>query len=101
MALVRQAGWNQTAFDWMRFLRAQPDGCFAATAGDQLVGTVTTIVYDRHPAVAEADAHLAWIGMLIVDAESSRAGSGQRLLVRAPEFLDSLGDLVRQTRRHA
>ena len=58
MALVHQVGWNQTAPDWERFLRAQPDGCFAASIGDELAGTVTTIVYDRR---------LAWIGMMLVE----------------------------------
>jgi GNAT superfamily N-acetyltransferase len=82
MALVRQSGWNQTAADWQRFLRAQPDGCFAASIGDELVGTVTTIVYDRR---------LAWIGMMLVDAGHQGQGIGHRLLACAGDFLDRLG----------
>ena len=116
MALVRQVGWNQTAADWMRFLRAQPDGCFAASAGDQLVGTVTTIIYElgdaRAPDLAEAPPHrstlasiapgigavircrpftrsrLAWIVMLIVDTAHRGRGLGPRLLERAVDYLD-------------
>jgi len=82
MALVHQVGWNQTAPDWERFLRAQPDGCFAASIGDELVGTVTTIVYDRR---------LAWIGMMLVDAGHRGQGLGQRLFARALGFLDRSG----------
>ena len=79
MTLVRQAGWNQTAADWERFLRAQPDGCFAACIGDQLVGTVTTIIYDGR---------LAWLGMMLVDVGHRGQGHGQQLLVRALDVLD-------------
>jgi GNAT superfamily N-acetyltransferase len=79
MALVHQAGWNQTAADWDYFLRTQPDGCFAACVGDQLVGTVTTIVYDRR---------LAWLGMMLVDAGHRGLGYGQQLLACALDFLD-------------
>jgi GNAT superfamily N-acetyltransferase len=82
MALVHQVGWNQTAADWERLLRAQPDGCFVASVGDELVGTVTTIVYDRR---------LAWIGMMVVAVGYRGQGFGQRLLARALEFLDRSG----------
>jgi GNAT superfamily N-acetyltransferase len=107
MALVRQVGWNQTPSDWMRFLRVQPDGCFAATADGRLVGSVTTIVYELGDDSAHGARHrlptasidqrviqsssLAWIGMLIVDAAHRGAGLGSRLLVRALEFLDRMG----------
>lgn len=78
-ALVHQAGWNQTAADWARFIRAQPEGCFAAFIGDQLVGTVTTIIYDQR---------LAWLGMMLVDAGHRGQGVGRQLLARALDRLD-------------
>jgi GNAT superfamily N-acetyltransferase len=98
MALVRQAGWNQTPSDWTRFLRAQPNGCFAATVDGRLVGSVTTIVYEpagepvpQGKRRAVTPASLAWVGMLLVDVPHRGAGIGTLLLVRALEFLDRLG----------
>ena len=32
-ALSAAEGWNQSADDWRRLLRLEPDGCFAARAG--------------------------------------------------------------------
>ncbi len=60
--------------------------------GDQLVGTVTTIIYDRR---------LAWIGMMLVDAGHRGQGHGQRSLPAALDFLDRSARLVRQARRDA
>jgi GNAT superfamily N-acetyltransferase len=87
MALVRQVGWNQTAPDWMRFLRAQPDGCFGASVDGRLIASITTIIYEAAEA-PPARRRLAWIGMLIVDAAHRGQGLGPRLLVRALDYLD-------------
>ena len=54
--LLRQkAGWNQTHADWLRTIRYEPRGCFAAVRGDEIVGTVTTTTYGTA---------LGWIGMM-------------------------------------
>jgi GNAT superfamily N-acetyltransferase len=82
MDFVRQAQWNQTPADWRRFLAATPDGCFAACSGADVVGTVTTIIYDRR---------LAWIGMMLVDERHRGQGIGRQLFSHALEYLDSRG----------
>jgi len=82
MRLVDDAGWNQTSADWSRFLDAGSEGCLAATCGDAVVGTTTSIVYDGR---------LAWIGMVLVDASYRRQGIGTALLRRALRYLDEQG----------
>src|SRR5690349_11477495 len=82
MSFVRQVHWNQTPADWRRFLTASPGGCFAACIGIDVVGTVTTIVYNPR---------LAWIGMMLVDEHHRRQGIGRQLLHRALDHLDSRG----------
>jgi GNAT superfamily N-acetyltransferase len=65
------AGWNQTFADWQRLISHDPDGCFAATVNDQVVGTATTTSYGTD---------LAWIGMVLVHPEQRRHGIGKALL---------------------
>lgn len=57
MRLKAAAEWNQTEADWRLFLDLNPDGCYVALHGSEVVGTVTTIDYGD----------LAWIAMLLVD----------------------------------
>lgn len=80
MQLVAAAGWNQTSDDWGRVIDFQPEGCFKAVIDDRLVGTVTTISYQRE---------LAWIGMMLVDEAQRRQGIGSRLMQKAIEALRS------------
>jgi GNAT superfamily N-acetyltransferase len=82
MELVDVAGWNQTPADWERFLRASPDGCFAAEVGGAVVGTATTIIYEGR---------VAWISMVLVFPDYRGRGIGTRLLVKTIEHLDALG----------
>lgn len=82
MRLKDLAGWNQTTFDWERFLGASPDGCFVAELESCVCGSVTTIIYG---------ALLAWIGMVLVDPEYRGQGIGTRLLERAIKHLDDSG----------
>jgi ribosomal protein S18 acetylase RimI-like enzyme len=82
MRLKEAAGWNQTEEDWRRLLRLEPRGCFAATAGGQLVGTTTTTAYGRE---------LAWVGMVLVDPEFRRRGIASRLMRAALAHLDGEG----------
>ena len=74
MDLKNAAGWNQTEADWRRFLTVYPDGCFAATYGELLVGTVVTAQYG---------AECAWISMMLVRPEFRRRGIGRRLMEQA------------------
>ena len=68
---VQQAGWNQLRVDWLRVLRYEPNGCFAAFSGERLIGTVTTTTYGTD---------LAWIGMMLVHAEFRRRGIATALM---------------------
>jgi predicted N-acetyltransferase YhbS len=80
--LRRLAGWNQTRDDWRRWLGLEPEGCFVAVEGAQVVGTVTTVTYGQA---------LAWIGMMLVHPEHRRRGIGTRLMKRALELLHGRG----------
>ena len=79
LELCRENGWNQLHQDWMRILRYQPDGCFAAFSKGKLLGTVTSTSYRTQ---------LAWIGMMLVHSEYRRSGIGQRLIETCLEFLE-------------
>lgn len=73
------AGWNQTADDWKRFMRASPQGCFVAEVDGEIRGTVTTISFEHR---------FAWVGMVLVDPEYRGRGMGTRLLETAINYLD-------------
>ena len=77
--LSEQAGWNQTASDWRRFIEIQSDGCFVAEQGGQPVGTVTTCVFDQ----------VGWIGMLLIEPSARRQGVGRALMNRSIQYLES------------
>jgi len=74
--------WNQTESDWRRLLRLQPNGCFCATIGGNVVATTTTTTYGRE---------LAWIGMVLVDPECRRLGIATTLMHAALEYLNKAG----------
>jgi predicted N-acetyltransferase YhbS len=76
--LRRLAGWNQTLEDWARLLSLEPEGCFLASNGGQVVGTVTITCYGRA---------LAWIGMMLVHPDRRRQGVGTRLMTTALDYL--------------
>src|SRR4051812_15056202 len=78
--LNRNAGWNQTAADWERFLHASPDGCFVVECDGQVCGTVATILFGHC---------FAWIGMVLVDAAHRGKGIGTRLLHAAIDYLEA------------
>lgn len=80
LRLSQLAGWNQTRVDWEAFLSLRPNGCFAAEHDGKVVGTVTTIDYA---------ARLSWIGMLLVDPDARRQGTGTRLLQEAMHSLET------------
>jgi len=81
LALCRASGWNQTAADWGLLLEVGGDGCRVAVMGNRVVGTATAVDYE---------ARFAWIGMVLVDANSRGRGIGSALMRDA---LDRLGDV--------
>jgi len=70
LRLSRQAGWNQTESDWLRFIALEPTGCFVAELNECAVGTATTCVFGP----------VAWIAMVLVDVNARRQGVGTELL---------------------
>ncbi len=79
--LRRLIGWNQTREDWRAVLDLEPQGCYVALKGSQLVGTVTTTTYGRN---------LGWIGMMLVHPEHRRQGIAARLMNEAVAYLRAL-----------
>ena len=80
--LREQAGWNQSEDDWHRLLTWEPDGCFVGELDGAVVATATVTTYG--PA-------LAWIGMVLVDADHRRRGVGRALFEHAMAVLDRRG----------
>lgn len=80
LSLCRMIGWNQLARDWELFLRASPDDCRVAIKDDKVVGTVTTIKYQKA---------FCWIGMVLVNPECQKQGIGKQLLKEALDILKS------------
>lgn len=78
LRLSRQAGWNQTESDWLRFMDMEPDGCFVAELNGCPVGTTTTCIFEN----------VAWIAMVLVDTESRGQGVGTKLLKHSLNYLD-------------
>ncbi len=76
--LSRAAGWNQTEADWVQLIEYQPTGCFGLERDGKLISTVTTTCYGNE---------LAWIGMMLVDADHRRQGIATEMMRKA------LGDL--------
>ncbi|MBL7737508.1 MAG: GNAT family N-acetyltransferase [Chitinophagaceae bacterium] len=80
LSLCRSARWNQLQRDWEIFLSLGPRDCRVALAEEKIVGTVTTISYDRA---------FSWIGMVLVDPDYRRMGIGKGLLEEALHILAS------------
>jgi len=78
LRLSRQAGWNQTESDWLRFMNMEPEGCFVAELDGCPVGTTTTCIFEK----------VAWIAMVLVDKEVRRQGVGTKLLKHSINYLD-------------
>ncbi|MGB2864959.1 MAG: GNAT family N-acetyltransferase [Sedimentisphaerales bacterium] len=79
LRLSRQAGWNQTESDWLRFMNMEPDGCFVAELNGCSVGTTTTCIFEN----------VAWIAMVLVDKDARGQGVGTKLLKHSLDYLDS------------
>src|SRR5437867_1836352 len=81
MRLKLANGWNQTEADWRRYLDLQADGCFVAESDGTPVGTLSTCIFEA----------VAWIAMVLVDAEHRRKGVGTALMRHALELLERQG----------
>lgn len=79
--LCRQAGWNQTAHDWQRFLELEPAGCFVAQWDGRAAGTATVCIFGS----------IAWIAMVLVEESLRGRGIGTALVKYALEWLDEKG----------
>jgi len=79
MELKDSVGWNQVEWDWKTFLNLNPELCYVATVGDEVVGTTTAISFAGK---------VAWIGMVIVDEGHRGKGIGKLLMNRAIHDLD-------------
>lgn len=79
LRLSRQAQWNQTEADWLRFLHFEPQGCFVAELDECPVGTTTTCVLGQ----------VAWIAMVLVEIDVRGQGIGTQLLRHALDYLDA------------
>jgi len=79
LRLSRQAGWNQTESDWLRFMDMEPGGCFVAGLNGCSVGTTTTCIFEN----------VAWIAMVLVDKDSRGQGVGTKLLKHSLDYLDA------------
>ncbi len=78
LKLTRQAGWNQTESDWLRFMNLEPTGCFVAELNGSSVATITTCLFGQ----------VAWIAMLLVDAGARGRGVGTAMLKHSLNYLE-------------
>src|SRR5262245_42798440 len=70
MALKQQNLWNTTAEDWQRQLELEPEGCFAAVADEQVIGTACACIFDT----------AAWVNLVLVDRAHRGRGIGTNLM---------------------
>src|SRR5205807_2729579 len=89
MRLKQQNGWNQLEADWQRLLALEPGGCFVAEVDGVGVGTAGACVFGP----------VAWIAMVLVDAERRKQGVGTALMEHALAYLNGRG--VRSVRLDA
>ena len=78
LILTRQARWNQTESDWLRFINLEPTGCFVAELDRYAVGTTTTCIFGR----------VGWIAMVLVDVNARGKGVGTELLKHSLSYLE-------------
>jgi len=69
--------WNDRKEDLLRMYNYQPEGCFIAEVKKEPVGHVFTVSYGK----------LAWLGLLIVEAEYRRKGIATQLMNKAIDYL--------------
>ncbi len=74
----RYASWNQVENDWHTMLKMSPDGSIAAIKDGKIVGTTSTITYEKG---------FSFIAMVLVHPDYRRQGIGKMLLDKAIELL--------------
>jgi ribosomal protein S18 acetylase RimI-like enzyme len=79
--MVRTEQWNVTKEDLVRLREYEPTGCFVAEVEGAPAGHVFSISYQK----------LGWIGMLIIRSRYRRMGIGESLMLRAKQYLQSVG----------
>ena len=82
LRLSGAAGWNQTAADWLRVLGLAPAGCWGIENEGRIIATTTLICYGTQ---------LAWVGMVLTDAEIRGKGFATRLIRHALDRAHHLG----------
>lgn len=78
MALKEQNLWNTTPEDWQRQLDLEPDGCFAAEADGQVVGTACACIFDT----------VGWVNLVLVGEVHRGRGIGTSLMRTVLAWLD-------------
>lgn len=81
MRLKAQNLWNQLEADWVRQLTLSPDGCFVAEVDGSAVGTACATIFGP----------VAWIAMVLVDADHRGRGVGGALMRHVVATLDTRG----------
>ena len=81
MKLSAQNGWNQLEADWRRQLDLEPAGCFLAERDGVGVGTACACVFGS----------VAWIALVLVDANQRGQGIGTTLMKHVLDWLDARG----------
>lgn len=78
MRLKEAAGWNQTEADWRRVLALEPEGCFAIECDGEVRATTTAVCFGQE---------LAWVGMVLTDAQYRGRGFARRLMEHTLAYL--------------
>lgn len=81
LKLSAQNRWNQREADWRRQLDLEPAGCFLAEHEEVGVGTACACVFGS----------VAWIALVLVDADVRGRGIGTALMQHVLAWLDARG----------
>jgi GNAT superfamily N-acetyltransferase len=84
MKLSNAEGWNQTEKDWKLLLESPQNVCLLAECNKKIVGTTTAMNYANQ---------IAWIGMVLVDAEYRGQGVSKLLLTKILKKLESFASI--------
>jgi GNAT superfamily N-acetyltransferase len=82
LRLSSDAGWNQTTADWSRILELAPWGCWGIEVQGRIIATTTLVCYGTQ---------LAWLGMVLADAQYRGRGFATRLVRHALDCAHDLG----------
>ena len=82
LALCRAAGWNQTADDWLRVMRLDPEFCLGAEVDGQVAATAVAITFEKK---------MAWIGMVLTHPDFRGQGLARTLMSALLAKLDAAG----------